>query len=217
MTNEEWIRHAIEEIDKTVFDSNLNILDTQFQISWGKCKGTQVTDCIKPQITEDVNLEDLFPNTIVISYGESDMEEFLGNIAHRCIHAFMNVDGYGKEFKTIAQKYYFEKPFKKYHPSSTLRARILQVYEDMKKKYGDFPGKAVKQAKKGKGNEGDGSKKHQYVMFCPECGYELTIKEKVLKKYGKVTPNCPCCNMKMGIDMGEPENNAELVNESEKI
>ena len=104
MTNEEWIRHAVEQLDSTVFGGDLDLLNHPFQISWGRCQGKKLSECIQPYDGEDVNLNDFFPTTITVSYTISDPIDLLGNLTMECIRGFFNEKGCSKRFKKLAEK-----------------------------------------------------------------------------------------------------------------
>lgn len=198
MTAEEWIRHAVEQLDSALFGGELDILNHPYQISWGKVKGKGVTESIQPSDSENISLDDLFPTTIVVSYEIKDTYELLGNLALECIHAFFNEKGMTKQFKKLAEKYYFEKPYKSYNPSPHLSDLIKEVHDKMIKEYGKFPLTPVKFYKK----EPTEKKKSVYTSFCPECGYEVRIQTKMLKKFNNAIPTCPC-GCKMGLDLSD--------------
>lgn len=205
MTNEEWIRHAVEQLNSVVFSGDLDLLNHPFQISWGRCQGKKLTECIQPYDGEDVKLEDFFPTTISVNYTNNDIKNMLGWLALECIHAFFNEkSSSSKRFKQLADKYYFEKPYKEYNPSPYLEELINEVYEKLVKDYGKFPGTPVVFHKK----EQKEKKKSSYVMFCPSCGYETTVKAKMFDKYGRGTLTC-ICGTKMGIDLSDEINEEE--------
>ena len=207
MTNEEWIRHAVEQLNSMVFDGDLDLLNHPFQISWGRCQGKKLSECIQPYDGEDVKLNDFFPTTIAVSYTISDPIELLGNLALECIRGFFNEKGNSKRFKQLAEKYYFEKPFSSYNPSPYLRDLLDDVYNKLCKDYGKFPGQTVVFHKK----EQKERKKSSYVMFCPNCGYETSVKAKMLEKYGRSTLTC-ICGTKMGIDLSDETEESEGEN-----
>ena len=200
MTNEEWIRHAVEQLDSQLFGGDLDLLNHQFQISWGRCQGKKITECIQPYDGEDVKLDDFFPTTISVSFTVKDPIELLGNLALECIHAFFNEKGNTKRFKKLAEKYYFEKPYNSYNPSPYLKDILDEIYAKLCKDYGKFPGQPVVFHKK----EQKERKKSAYTMFCPSCGYEAKVSTKMFNKYGNGTLTC-ICGTKMGIDYEEDE------------
>ena len=86
---------------------------------------------------------------------------------------------------------------------------IDEVYEKLVKDYGKFPGTPVVFHKK----EQKEKKKSSYVMFCPSCGYETTVKAKMFDKYGRGTLPC-ICGTKMGIDLSDETNEEESESEN---
>ncbi len=209
MTNEEWIRHAVEVLDSVVFEGDLDLLNHPFQISWGKTSGKKLTEVLQPYDGEDVRLEDFFPTTISVNYTIKDPEQLLGNLALECIHAFFNEKSVGsKRFKKLAEKYYFEKPYKTYNPSAHLSDLISSAYEELKSLYGKFPGTPITFHEKEKKER----KKSTYVMFCPNCGYEVKVSAKMFDKHGKGSLTC-VCGTKMGIDLTDEENNDVITDE----
>ena len=199
MTREEWLRHAVEQLDSILFAGDLDILNHQFQISCGRCPGKKLTECIQPYDGEDVKLDDFFPTTLTVNFTIKDPIERLGALALECIHAFFNIKGTNKQFKKLAAKYYFEKPYTQYTPSLHLIEILNEVNDVMKQKYGEFPGKPIVFHKK----ETE-KKKTSFTVFCPDCGFEMKVSNKMLKKYGKNMPTCPC-GAKMALDEGEDE------------
>jgi hypothetical protein len=120
----------------------------------------------------------------------------LGNLAQACIHAFFDEPKNNKRFRQLADKYYFEAPYHKYSPSTHLIDILNEVYAELVKDYGEFPGYPIvirpKEKKPGK--------KGTLVMFCPSCAYEVKVKRKVWEKNGQGTCTC-VCGTKMGIDL----------------
>ena len=200
MTREEWLRHAVEELNTSVFGGDLDLLNHDFQIACGRTRGSKPTETIQPYEGEDVKLEDFFPTTISVNFTIKDPIEMLTVLAYECIHAFFNVKGSGKAFKQLAEKYYFEAPFKEIHPSEYLKELIQSVYSRLVKNYGKFPGSPVvfPRAEEKQG------KKNVLIAFCPECGYELKIARKTLEKYNNGLPTCPC-GTKMALDLSDEE------------
>ena len=93
MTREEWLRHAVEEINTAVFGGDLDLLNHDFQIACGRTQGKKPTECIQPYDGEDVKLEDFFPTTISVNFTIKDPIEMLTALTYECIHAFFNVKG----------------------------------------------------------------------------------------------------------------------------
>ncbi len=199
MTREEWLRHAVEEIDTTVFGGDLNLLNHGFQIACGRCPGKKKTECIQPSEVENITLDDFFPTTIGVDFKIKDPKEMLTNLAYECIHAFFNETGCNKRFKKLAEKYYFEKPYKEVHASDYLQDLINDVYRKLVKNYGEFPGKAVHFPTKEKKE----TKKNTLLLFCPECGYTLKVSRKMFENYNKGLPTC-MCGTKMVLDEEDP-------------
>ena len=204
MTREEWLRHAIEQLDSNVFGGELDLLNHEFQISCGKCSGKKLTETIQPYEGEDVKLDDFFPTTILVSHEIKNPKDILSNLAYECIHAFFNEKGTSKRFKKLAEKYYFNSPFKTCNPSPHLIDILNNIYDEMNKKIGPWPGKAVVKHKK----ENKDGKKNTIASFCPECGFEIKIARKTLDKHGWNAPTCPC-GSKMGLDMEDENEGSE--------
>jgi len=190
MTREEWLRHAVEELDAQLFEGDLDILNHGYQISASKCGGQKLTECIQPFDGEDVTLDDFFPTTILVSHNIKDPIEMLGVLALECIHAFFNEPKAStKKFKSLAQKYYFEKPYKSYNPSSYLVSILESVYKSLVKQWGAYPGKAVAVHK---GGDDKDKKKNYYTYTCPNCGWSCKVSKKMYNKYKDRGPTCPC-------------------------
>lgn len=204
ITREEWLRKAVEELDKQLFEGELKLSEHEYQISCGPVAGKALAKCIQPYQGEDVKLEDFFPTTIIISHSIKDPIEMIGILAQCCIPAFFNIEGKGKQYKKMMDKYYFEAPYTSYNPSDYLKEILNIVYKNLKNSIGEFPGKPVVVHQKEK-KEG---KKSMLTLFCPSCSYELKIKKKTLEKYGNKLPTCPC-GTKMGIDLSDEESTAE--------
>lgn len=205
MTREEWLRHAVEELDVQLFEGALNLLEHNYQISLGKCGGKRLTECFQPYEGEDVTMDDFFPTTIIVSHSIADPIEMIGALGLECIHAFFNIKGTPKAFKMLAEKYYYEAPFKYYNPSEFLKDILNVVYKNLVSKYGEFPGKPVVVRPKEKKEKN----KNSYTLFCPECGFELKASKKMLKKHNGGMPTCPC-GTKMGCDYGEETEETEI-------
>lgn len=206
MTKEEWLRHAVEEINTAVFEGDLDLLNHDFQIYCGRVRGSKPTECVQPSDGEDITLDDFFPTTIGVSYTIKDPIEMLVALTKECIHAFFNISGTGKQFKKTAEKYYFESGGKV--ASGYLNDILKEVYVKLKKSYGDMPGKPVSFKKK----ESKQGKKNTIVYFCPECGWEVKATRKMFEKHNGGTPTCPC-GCKMAID----HTDEEPMDENEKL
>lgn len=201
VTREKWLRAAVEELDTRLFHGDLNIMDRQFQVSVGRCPGQKSSESVQPFDGEDVTLDDFFPTTIQVSWTIKDPIDMLGNLALECVHAFFDEPKVNKRFKKLAEKYYFDTPYTKFTPTPVLRDILEDIYKELKKQYGDFPGYAVVFHPKPK-KEG---KKNTLTMFCPNCGLEVSIKRKIWEKNGQGTCTC-ICGTKMGIDLSDDTN-----------
>lgn len=197
MTREEWLIKAIEMIDEEIFNGNLGSKETKYQVSVGWTKSSKALgETIYPYDGEDVTLDDFFPVTIHVRCDIKDPIKILGVLVHECIHAFMNIKGHGKDFKHEALQVGFEKPVTQYNPNSTLISTLENIY----KKLGEFPGKAIyihKEEKEKKSNT--------VKFFCPECNFEVKTNKKMFEQHGQGIPTCPC-GAKMGIAIDENEN-----------
>lgn len=187
ITHEEWLREAVMALDTKVFEGDLDLLIHAFQISWGKCKGKKITETIQPGDVEDLGIDQFFPTTIVVDYKQSDPLIIMQHLAYECIKAFLGVTK-GKKFKKMAEKYYFEEPYKEVHCSQYLLDLINEAYTNVVAKVGEWPGGAVVfPAPKDKEK-----KINKYTLFCPECGMELSISKKMFDKYNGALPTCAC-------------------------
>lgn len=198
MTREKWLRHAVEVLDTKLFNGDLDLYNRQYQVSIGRCPGQKGSETVFPFDGEDVSLDDFFPVTIQVSWTIKDPIEMLGNLALECVHAFFDERKQSKRFKQLADKYYFEKPYSKYTPSSHLIDILTEVHDELVKNYGEFPGYPIVFHPKPK-KEG---KKNTLVMFCGNCGYEVKVSRKVWEKNGHGCCTC-VCGTKMGIDLSD--------------
>lgn len=197
MVREEWLRKAVELLDSDLFNGGLDILNNNYQIACGWTKRNRVAEVIFPYDGADVQLDDLFPNTIHVSVTCADPIEMLTNLAYVCINCFYGIrSNKSKKFKTLAESFYFDQPYNKVNPSPYLSEIIKNVYNKMVVRYGEFPGKAIVVKKKEK-TKGD---KKTRVLFCPECGYSVKISQKMLEKHENKMPTC-VCGTKMALDM----------------
>ena len=199
MTREEWLRHAVEQLDSDVFNGDLDLLNHDYQIACGRCPGKKLTESIQPSDGENIGLDDFFPTTIHVNFLIKDPIKLLEALAFECMPAFFNMKPKGKLFKVTAEKYYFEY-CDGWVPSAHLNDLLKSVYDKIVKRYGEFPGKPVKFPEK----EQKPKKRNSYAIFCPECGYEMKVARKVFEKHNNGLPTCPC-GAKMGVDM-EDEN-----------
>lgn len=203
MTREEWLQHAVEMIDVNIFGGELDTFNRKYQIDCGICPGKKLTNTIQPYDGEDVKLEDFFPTTISVSHKIKDPIEMLGNLARECVFAFFNEKKINKKTKKLFNKFYFDAPYTSYHPTEILKEMILDVYNNMVKTHGEFPGVAVVTYPK----TNNKANKNTVVMFCPDCGYEIKVTKKVYNKYGMRTPVC-VCGTNMAVDC-EDENSED--------
>lgn len=203
MTREEWLQHAVEMIDVNIFGGELDTFNRKYQIDCGICPGKKLTNTIQPYDGEDVKLEDFFPTTISVSHKIKDPIEMLGNLARECVFAFFNEKKINKKTKKLFNKFYFDAPYTSYHPTEILKEMILDVYNNMVKTHGEFPGVAVVTYPKANNK----ANKNTVVMFCPDCGYEIKVTKKVYNKYGMRTPVC-VCGTNMAVDC-EDENSED--------
>lgn len=200
MTREEWLIHAVKALDRNIFKGDLNLEGRQFQIGTGRCPGQKLSETVQPYQGEDVKLEDFFPTTMSVSWTINDPIELLGNLALACVHGFFDEKSCGtKRFKQLAQKYGFERPFNVYNGGQGLITDLKLTLEELEKEYGKYPGKAVSFHKEERTGP---TKKSTLKIFCPECGYEMSIKRKILEKHGNNLPTCPC-GVKMAIDLSD--------------
>lgn len=205
ITREKWLRQAVEYLDADLFGGALDLLNHKYQITCGRCPGQKLADTIQPYQGEDVKLEDFFPTTISVSHTMKEPREMLFTLAYECIKAFWNIDKIkSKQFKDLANKYYFDAPFTSPHPTAHLESIIDSIYKKLVANHGEWPGEAVvirpKVAKE--------KKKNSFTVFCPDCGYELKVSRKMLEKHQGTLPTCPC-GTKMGLDLEEPEDGNE--------
>lgn len=200
MTREEWLRHAVEQIDTFIFHGDLNLLEHDFQISSSKCGGTKYIEVFQPYQGENVNLDDFFPTTICVNHQIKDVEEMLIQLTLGCMTAFLDMKPNSKKFKKAAEGYGFDTNCA---VSGFIKDNIRTIYDKLKKNYGDFPGKPVVIHKEKKE-----PKKNSFTVFCPECGFEMKVSKKMFDKHGKACPTCPC-GVKMGIDYDDAETEKE--------
>lgn len=203
ISREEWLRHAVEEIDKQIFDGALELdVHHDFQIACGWCKGPKALgETIFPYQGEDVELDDFFPVTIHINCSNkiTDPIMLLEVLTHECIHAFFDIRDHKKAFAIKAKIAGFEKPYRELNVSQSLKDRCIAINMTMKEKWGEWPGKAIVIKKKEKEK-----KKNSFLIFCPNCGMEMHISKKMLDKHGRSMPTCPC-GAKMALDESEEE------------
>lgn len=205
ITREKWLRHAVEMLDTKLFNGDLDLFNRQYQVSVGRCPGQKMSESVFPYDGENVNLDDFFPVTMQVDWTIKDPIELLGNLALECIHAFFDERKVNKKFKALAEKYYFDKPYNKFTPTSVLTDILEDVHKSLVSEYGEFPGYPVVFHPKPK-KEG---KKSTLVLFCPNCGMEYKVNRKVWEKNTNGMPTCGC-GTKMGLDLTE-ENDEETT------
>ena len=204
ITREKWLRHAVEMLDTQLFNGDLDLFNRQYQVSIGRCPGQKMSESVFPFDGENVSLDDFFPVTMQVDWTIKDPIDLLGNLALECIHAFFDERRVNKKFKALAEKYYFDKPYNKFTPTTVLRDILEDVHKSLVKEYGEFPGYPVvfhpKPKKEGKPNT--------LVLFCPNCGMEYKVNRKVWEKNTNGLPTCGC-GTKMGVDLTEEGNEEE--------
>ncbi len=202
MVREEWLRKAIELLDADLFNGGLDILSQNYQIACGWTKRNKVSEVIFPYDGADVQLDDLFPNTIHVSVTCSDTIEMLTNLAYSCIQCFYGIRKVNnKKFKALAESFYFDAPYTKCNPSEHLQTIIRNVYAKMLNRYGEFPGKAIVVRKKEAKEKGQ---KNTIKLFCPSCSYEMKTTRKMFEKHEKKLPTC-VCGTKMALDLEDED------------
>ena len=206
ITREKWLRHAVEMLDTKLFNGDLDLFNRQYQVSVGRCPGQKMSESVFPFDGEDVSLDDFFPVTMQVDWTIKDPIDMLGNLALECVHAFFDERKVNKKFKALAEKYYFDKPYNKFTPTSHLREVLEDVHKALVKEYGEFPGYPVVFHPKPK-KEG---KKNTLVLFCPNCGMEYKVSRKAWEKNTNGLPTCGC-GTKMGVDLTD-DTNAESEN-----
>lgn len=197
-TREQWLRACVDLVNEKVYGGDMDIV--KYQISSALLGGKQLGNTIMPFDGEDVGLDDFFPPTIHIDEKIQDPVTIVATVAHEMIHAFKDIHKHGKQFGAVAGPAGFEKPYVTLHLGEDLSMKCHEIADEL----GVFPGQAVKPHKKEKK-----PKTFSGVIFCPECGYELRVKEKAFKQHG--LPVCPC-GCKMALDCTE---NEETSNEQE--
>lgn len=200
ITREEWLRYLVETIDRVYFDGDLDIPNHEYQISVGRQRGKRQSETVQPSDSEQVTLDDFFPTTISIDWTIRDVYKMATQIAFECIPAFLG-EFRGKALKKIMTQYFFDPPYNEPNPSPYGMDLIKSAVDEVIKKHGKYPGKAVKYPVK----EPKPKKKTQYTIFCPECGMEYIVKKSMLDKHGWMAPTCPYCVMKMGIDQEDEQ------------
>ena len=139
ITREKWLRHAVEMLDTKLFNGDLDLFNRQYQVSIGRCPGQKMSESVFPFDGENVSLDDFFPVTMQVDWTIKDPIDLLGNLALECIHAFFDERRVNKKFKALAEKYYFDKPYNKFTPTSVLRDILEDVHKSLVKEYGELP------------------------------------------------------------------------------
>lgn len=184
-TREEWLRAAVPLINEKIFSNEFEI--EQYQVSSALLGGNKLGETVMPYQGEDVGLDDFFPPTIHIDEKIKEPETLIATLAHEMIHAFGDVKGHGKAFGRYAGPAGFEKPYAQLSTNETLSMLCREVAKEL----GSWPGKALTIHPKEKK-----TKTFSGVLFCPECGYELKVSEKMFNKHNQGLPVCPCgCHM----------------------
>lgn len=195
-TREQWMRAAVDKINEEIFGGDMDIV--KYQISSSLLGGKTLGNTVMPFDGEDVGLDDFFPPTIHIDEKIDSPSMIVAVIAHEMIHAFKDIKKHGKQFAAVAGSAGFVKPFASLHLGEELAMKCRYIAKDL----GEFPGAPIKPHKKPKK-----PKTFSGIIFCPECGYELRVKEKAFDKHG--LPICPCgCKMALSYD-GVEENAGE--------
>ena len=196
MVREEWLRKAVELLDSDIFNGGLDVLNNNYQIACGWTRRGKMSEVIFPYDGADVQLDDLFPNTIHVSVTCADPKEMLANLAYSCIQCFYGIrSNKSKKFKTLAESFYFDAPYNKCNPSTYLMELIDNVYQKMVVRYGEFPGKPIIVHKK----EKEKGAKKTLSLFCEQCGYEMKVSRKMFEKHNQQLPTC-VCGTKMSLD-----------------
>ena len=184
ITREEWLIHAVTELDENLFMGSLNVQNHPFQIACSKCEKSNRTTTVQPH--EELNVTDYFPTTITIDYKLSSTKDVLLRLARECITAFMG-DPKGKKLKSICKQYGFESPYKEAHAGSSLNDLLDIICTRIKNKYGEFPNIPVVDPPKKETHHTP-----KYICFCPDCGFQFIITKNAFQKYGSKIPICGC-------------------------
>jgi len=189
---EVWLRKAVILLNDQLFKGELDLEthhDYQISVGWTKYRYA-LGETIFPYEGEDVKLEDFFPVTIHIDCTNKikDPVMMLEVLAHECIHAFYGIKNHGKAFKMKAKEIGLEAPYTEFHPSQYLIDTCTSIYEQLKKEWGDWPGKPIVPVKKEKKNK----KKNTLTIVCPSCDYTIKVSRKMLEMHGGKLPTCSC-------------------------
>lgn len=196
ITREEWLRHAVDEIDTRIFHGDLKSGDKDYQIACGWCKSDKALGetVFPPTDDETPDLDDFFPVTIHMSCKEKDTTTMIIALVHECIHAFYDIRNHDKDFKKHAHDVGFNDPVTHFHPTEWLENDCKAIEKILVAKYGEFPGKPIT-GKKRKTKE---RKKTIFKLFCPNCGFECKAKKDDVEKFGR--PTCACGGL-MALDL----------------
>jgi hypothetical protein len=104
-TREQWLRCAVDLINKEIFDGDLDIENHEYQIACCKCSGKKLVEVIQPSDNENIGLDDFFPTTIHVNFTIKDPVKMLEALAVGCMEAFFNIKPKGKIYKETAKKY----------------------------------------------------------------------------------------------------------------
>lgn len=194
-TREEWLEEAIKLLNTEVFSGDLSDDITEglkaHQVGCSLFSGNKAGDTVFPYEGEDiVGVEEFFPPTIHIDERIKEPETIVACLAHECIHCFMNIRKHNKQFGYEAKKIGFESPYTKLCVGEDLAIKCKMIAE----KLGEWPGTAIVPHKKEKKKKTFSGK-----IFCPNCGWEARITEKMFKSHGEGLPTCPC-GTKMALD-----------------
>ena len=203
LTREDWLRKCVTMINERIFDNGIELDKEDYQIACGWCKSSKaIGETVFPYEGEDVELDDFFPVTIHMSVTEESITDMIGALVHECIHAFFKVKNHSKEFAYHAKRVGFEKPYTQLHMGEELKIEVEDIYSEMKRLYGDFPGKLIK----GKKKSDKEKKKSVFKLFCPDCGFTVKAKKDDVDKFGR--PRCACGGL-MALDLEDYEDNED--------
>lgn len=135
-------------------------------------------ECWRPQASADHHYE------IIIKADRDDPVDILGILVRQLIHVILPPDAkHGKEFKAIATRVGMEGNMREATPGPLLRERLVALAESL----GPLPHGKLDFA-----TRADAPKKSGVRMLkaeCNECGYNIRILPKWIKKIG--LPMCP--------------------------
>lgn len=198
MTREEWLRSAVESIDRCIYGGDLDLLLNEYQISCGRCAGKKLVEHIRP--SDDIDLTDRFPITISVDHKIKDPLDIFINLSHECMKAFLNART-KKRLEKAGEKYFWDEPYKEPHPSPYLLDLIKEALEDTESRVGKWPGVPVVMPIK-KPQE---PRQTKVSFFCPECGWKAYSPIKMMRnKEG--SPTC-LCGTKMEREVPDEKDN----------